>query len=464
MCPVCHEPNPQGTIFCEHCWGAIIHPDSPVLSYEEVKAALRQRLSYLKRRRMIKTITISLVSLIILVSTVYPWLYSITDTLFKPPQGVNSNSLPGEWAMFRHDLSHSGTTTPSSALPQGTLKWVFSTGSQIHSSPAVVDGTVYVGSRDYKFYALDAATGAKRWEYETGSWVESSPTIVNGVVYFGSNDGNLYALDAHNGEQLWNFKTNYPVMSSPAVADGIVYFGADDYNIYALDATDGTKLWDFNAKSIVKSSPTVANGIVYTGSGAGFCYALHALDGRLRLHYKAHYPVFSSPAASNKTVYFSTTNGYLYAVDGNAQTWPREHEIKPLWTELFAFGIPGIPAPPPQSGLIWRFRVGRTTNSSPVVKDDTVYIGSDDKLVAIDLESQQIRWEFGAEGTISSSPAVVDNTIYVGSEDGRLYALDATTGEKLWDITTGGKISSSPAVANGIVYVGSYDGNLYAIN
>ncbi|GAI43590.1 unnamed protein product, partial [marine sediment metagenome] len=188
-----------------------------------------------------------------------------------------------------------------------------------------------------------------------------------------------------------------------------------------------------------------------------------ALDARVRLHYKAHYPVFSSPVVSDETLYFSTTNGYLYAVDGNAQTWPREHEIKPLWTELFAFGIPGIPPPPPQSGLIWRLRVGRTTNSSPVVTDDTSYIGSGNKLVAIDLENQQILWEFEAEGTISSSPAVIDTTIYVGSEDGRLYALDAATGEKLWDIITGDKITSSPAVADGTVYIGSHDGNLYAI-
>ncbi|GAH79645.1 unnamed protein product [marine sediment metagenome] len=95
--------------------------------------------------------------------------------------------------------------------------------------------------------------------------------------------------------------------------------------------------------------------------------------------------------------------------------------------------------------------------------DDTLYIGSDNKLLAIDLQSQQKRWEFEAEGVISSSPALVDTTIYVGSEDGRLYAVDATTGEKLWDILTGDKITSSPAVADGTVYISSHDGNLYAI-
>ena len=462
ICPVCHQANPRGTRFCKHCWGAIIHTDCPVLSSQEVEEIAKRRLFRLKLRRVIKAITTSLVSVIVLVSAVYFGLYYFTDITSKPPQGVNSDSLPGEWAMFRHDLGHSGTTDSSSTLPQGKLKWVFSTGAPIHSSPTVADGTVYVGSQDFKLYALDAATGAKRWEYKTGSWVESSPAIVNGVVYFGSNDGRLYALDAHSGEKLWNFKTRYPIKSSPAVADGVVYFGADDYYVYALDAVTGEKLWDFEAEGYVSSSPTVANGIVYVGSGSKFCYALNALSGRSRFHFKSYYSVFSSPAVGGETVYFSTFNGNLYAIDGNARTWLWEHEILPYWIQLWAMGFP-LPTPPPQSGFLWAIGLDKPAVSSPIVTDDTLYVGSGNKLVAIDLQSHQKRWEFEVEGVISSSPALVDTTIYVGSENGRLYAVDAATGEKLWDIFTGDEITSSPAVADGTVYISSHDGNLYAI-
>ena len=462
ICPVCHQPNPAGKQFCQHCWRAIIHPGSP-LSYEKAQEILKHRLSSLRRRRIIKTITTGFISLVILAAVVYSSLYYFTDIVFKPPQDVNSDSAPGEWAMFRHDLGHSGSTDSTGILPQGTLKWIFSTDGPIHSSPAVADGTVYIGSRDHKLYALDADTGAKRWEYKTGTWVESSPVIVNGVVYFGSNDGRLYALDAHSGEKLWDFKTEYPIKSSPAVAGGIVYFGAEDYYIYAVDAVKGTKLWDYNAKGPVISSPTVSNGIVYSGSGSGYCYALNALNGQRRLRFKSHYPVYSSPAVSDETVYFSTHNGYLYAVEGNARTRLWEHEIKPYWIQIWAMGVPGVPPPSPQSGFLWSLTLGKTSASSPVVVGDTLYLGSDNKLLALDLQSRQKRWEFEAKGAIRSSPAVVDNTIYVGSEDGRLYAVDATTGEKLWDVRTGDKITSSPAVANGTVYIGSQDGNLYAI-
>jgi outer membrane protein assembly factor BamB len=35
-----------------------------------------------------------------------------------------------------------------------------------------------------------------KWSYTTGAYVESSPAVGNGVVYVGSDDNNLYALDA----------------------------------------------------------------------------------------------------------------------------------------------------------------------------------------------------------------------------------------------------------------------------
>ena len=461
ICPICYQLNPQGTQFCKHCWGAIIRR-SIAIPYDKALAISKQRLFQQKLSKVIKRTVIGLVSLIALAAVVYPGLYNYTDLILKPPQGLNSDSLPGDWAMFRHDLGRSGTIGSISTLPQGSLKWVFPTGAAIHSSPVVVGDTVYIGSRDGKLYALDAETGAKRWEYQTGSWVESSPSVAKGVVYIGSNDGNLYAINARSGEKLWEFPTRYPIMSSPAVADGVLYFGADDHYIYAVDTADGTKLWDFDAGSTVKSSPVVVNGIVHVGSANNFFYTLHGLDGRLRLRFKAYNPIMSSPAMSNGTAYFINSNGYLFAIDSKALTWPQEHEIKPYWFQLYLFGL-GIPPPPPQTGLLWVLNLGKTGSSSPVVVEDNLYIGSDNKLIAVDLQSRQKRWEFETQDDIASSPAVAGTTVYIGSKDGRLYAVDAATGEKLWDFLTGDKITSSPAVANGVVYIGSHDGKVYAI-
>jgi outer membrane protein assembly factor BamB len=37
-------------------------------------------------------------------------------------------------------------------------------------------------------YALDASTGALRWSYTTGGGVDSSPAVSGGFVYVGSWD------------------------------------------------------------------------------------------------------------------------------------------------------------------------------------------------------------------------------------------------------------------------------------
>ena len=49
------------------------------------------------------------------------------------------------------------------------LKWSYTTGSHVVSSPAVANGVVYVGSEDDNVYALNASTGAKLWSYTTGN-------------------------------------------------------------------------------------------------------------------------------------------------------------------------------------------------------------------------------------------------------------------------------------------------------
>ena len=74
----------------------------------------------------------------------------------------------------------------------------------------------------------------KKWSFKTGSGVFSSPAVVNGVVYVGSWDGTVSALKARNGALLWSYATGNGLgFSSPAVANGVVYIGSYDTNVYA---------------------------------------------------------------------------------------------------------------------------------------------------------------------------------------------------------------------------------------
>ncbi|TMK76311.1 MAG: hypothetical protein E6G47_13360, partial [Actinobacteria bacterium] len=176
------------------------------------------------------------------------------------------------WPMFHDSVDRLGVQTNEPILNASNvshlgIKWSAQTGDDIWSSPAVVNGTVYVGSYDHKIYAFDASTGATKWTYATGDAVESSPAIVNGILYVGSDDHYLYALNAASGALVWKAATGDRIAEdSPAVANGIVYIGSYDGNFYAFDANTGVLKWRKDAIWKAWESPAVANGIVYIGT------------------------------------------------------------------------------------------------------------------------------------------------------------------------------------------------------
>ena len=147
----------------------------------------------------------------------------------------------------------------------------------IQSSPSVVDGVVYVGSRDGHLYAIDATTGKERWKYahDATSWSIASPAVRDNVVFDASSDALfVHALDRATGKEVWRTKTNAPVWSSAALAAGSLFFGDGGGVVHALDPRTGTERWSFQTRGNLQSSPSVADGVVYVGSADGAVYAL----------------------------------------------------------------------------------------------------------------------------------------------------------------------------------------------
>ena len=90
----------------------------------------------------------------------------------------------------------------------------------IDSSAAVADRTVFLGSYDRHFYALDAVTGKVRWSVDAGERVSGSPSVVGGLVWFSTlarrpSDGRTLALDVRTGRRRFAFPDG---RYSPAVA------------------------------------------------------------------------------------------------------------------------------------------------------------------------------------------------------------------------------------------------------
>ncbi|MGW9209411.1 serine/threonine-protein kinase [Embleya sp. NPDC055664] len=327
------------------------------------------------------------------------------------------------------------SSPPAPARTDTTVRWSYSTGAEVDSTPAVVDGVVYIGSHDKNVYALDAATGTKMWAYTTGHVVASSPAVVKGVVYVGSRDKNVYALDAATGTKQWSHATGAEVDSSPVVVDGVVYIGCRDKNLYALDAATGARKWAYATGAEISSVPAVVDGVVYVGSVDTKVYALDAATGTRKWAYATGAEVFSSPVVAGGVVYVGSADTKVYALD--AATGTKK----------------------------WDYATGAKVASSPVVAGRMVFIGSADMNVyALDAATGTKKWTFTTEGGVWQSPAVVGGVVYVPSHDKNVYALDAANGARKWAYSIGGYNSSNPVVAGGVVYIGSGDKNVYALD
>ncbi|MBP1928954.1 outer membrane protein assembly factor BamB [Methanolinea mesophila] len=337
----------------------------------------------------------------------------------------------------RSDLSNSGIYDDGGTRPDGTLLWNYTTGREVRSCPAIVDGVVYFGSNDGNLYAIDAKTGSLVWNSAAGLGIQTGPAVTGGVVYAGSWDHNIYAFDMSSGALLWNTTTGDAVISSPAVANGIVYAGSFDGKVYALDAVTGEPIWEYTTGGPrVTSSPAIVEGVVYVGSEDKNLYALNASDGALLWNTTTGGQVHSSPSVANGAVYFGSDDFNVYALDAST------------------------------GSLLWTAPTGDTVRSSPAVADGVVYVGSyDENMYALDASTGTVIWSHAMGDEVDSSPAVANGVVYVGTlgYGTNFYALDAASGSVLWDHSMGEWfVYSDPAVADGMVFVGCDDGTLSA--
>ena len=152
-----------------------------------------------------------------------------------------------------------------------TLEWSwYADIGQVVSSPAVVDGVVYVGGTGglYAFPPICSREPSCEplWTAPAGNGAASSPAVSGGVAYIGSLDHKLYAFDAAGVQgcsgtpkvcaPLWTAGTGDLINSSPTVAGGRVYVGSDDDKLYAFDAAGAT-----NCSGSPKVCATAVDGI-----------------------------------------------------------------------------------------------------------------------------------------------------------------------------------------------------------
>lgn len=410
-------------------------------------------------------------------------------------------------SMFRGDPAHTGVY--QSQAPHLTeTKWKFKTGGKVFSSPAVVDGVVYVGSADGNLYAVRASDGSLVWKFASRLSIASSPAVVGGLVYFSSTDGSIYAVTVDKGELKWKFRTEGErrfaapgihgippahemmpdpfdtFLSSPVVVGGRVFIGSGDHNVYALDAAAGTLVWKFATGDVVHASPAVVDGVVYIGSWDRYFYALDASSGAMKWKFETgddqqihnQIGIASSAAVIDGVVLFGCRDGHFYAVDAKTgeKKWAEDNKMG--WVIASPAVKDGVVYFPTSDGtqfkaitiatgaLVWRTVNKAVSFSSPAIAGDVVYFGAHDGwLRALDLTTGEVRYEFQTDGNKANAAKYV-------LPDGKLNSPAIYTTPGLEGTFAGidrmhslGSVLSSPVVVDGVVYFGSTDGTLYAV-
>ena len=267
------------------------------------------------------------------------------------------------------------------------------------SSPVVDGDTLYVGTMDGDFRAIELESGAKIWDFELEGEedrraVYGRPAVLDGKVYFGGYDGVMYAL-TQDGGSLWDREVGdvSPMVGGPAVEDGVVMIGSSDGTFYAFDAGDGSLEWTFPTGNRVWSTPAAQNGVVYFGSLDHNVYAVNVSDG------------------SEK----------------------------------------------------WRFDARGGVTALPLLHDGRVYVGSfASAFYALDAETGAVVWRFdGANSWFWGGAAASGDLVFAPSLDGVVYALDRLSGELVWTLPTRGPVIGAPTVVAGRLATGSSDGRVW---
>ncbi len=403
-----------------------------------------------------------------------PLIILLASACMPTGEITDTNDAPQEPTI---SLPISPTITPiPSQIPSPETIWIYETGGAIWGTSNITKGTAYFGSDDGNLYAVDARTGNLTWRYSSQGIVRSQPAIANGLLYFASDDGYLYAIEVQSGTQVWrtdigNFlprekreilgTSTVPTgfdyfQSSPIVADGQIYIGSLDGNVYALSADSGNIIWTFSTGQKVRATPALFDGVLYIGSWDERMYALDASTGQMIWNTPVGGEVQTTALVAEGIVFTASRKASIFALDAQSgeKKWEYDYGTN-MWVE-----------------------------SSPILQDGIIYIGSSGNKVVVGLESGtgKALTFFPTRAFNWSTPTIVDDNLYIGgvsfrreSESG-LFALKLTDGifnntkEWLFQVSEPEKregnwsgVASSPVVWDGTIYFGGLDGKFYAI-
>jgi outer membrane protein assembly factor BamB len=369
-----------------------------------------------------------------------------------------------------------------------------------------------------------------RLQYQEGPALTfNPPVILDNTIYFGSDDGNFYALDIESGYMRWVFNTDGPINSVPAADDASIYFGSNDGRFYCVERETGRLRWSFDTGKTVQSSTIKYKDHVIFTSDAGATYFFDPAGVEelnipnyvwLRHTFQLYEDVmYFAPGPQSEPrslgAYDINTGNYLWLLDtfGTNAIW---YSFPALKGGLLFYGTAGFPSDPldltyyaldRQTGSeVWRNQdqsdIGVRTTISPfelfrnnlevldylapsLWKNLVIFTSGDTTVRAYSQKSGSLAWTHSFQYPTSSPPTVAKDRVYFGvhgdnlssgGSDGftdlgdalpgytpaKIVCLSARTGRSLWELDIEGSILSGPVVAGNWIVFGT-DQNVFYV-
>jgi outer membrane protein assembly factor BamB len=337
--------------------------------------------------------------------------------------------------------------------------------------PVVMGDTIYFGSDDGNFYALDAESGYMRWVFKSGAEINSIPYVDSRQVYFGSKDGKVYALSRQNGGEIWNFQTESQVNSQVERYKDHVIFSGDAEAIYFLSPS-GEEQFRLVNPGWFHFTFLMADDVMYFATGPRVdMVGPYDINKREFLWFVPYQEIASSwysfPAIRNDLIYFAAADTsynmelsfYAFNRRTGEQVW--EQRRNGVWKTAYW-----------DEDMIWELYlrdVEMLDFMAPIVwKDLVIYSGGDTLARAFDARNGKPRWERAFDTPVCSSPTLAGGRVYFGilGDDERppqLVCISARDGRVLWQMETEGSLLSAPVIAGKRIIFGTDQSVFYVL-
>jgi len=292
------------------------------------------------------------------------------------------------------------------------LKWAYGFADDVtaFAEPAVLKGTLFVGSAAGTIQALDAKSGCLYWTFQANGPVRSGIlAVANGASYsllFGDQIGWFYSLDAKTGRQLWKHQVDQHeatrLTATPVEHDGLVFDPAASWeetratdpkyecctfrgSVTALRVKDGSVAWkSYLVDPPVRTGTNSAGTPQFGPSGAGV-WSSPTIDAKRGVMYITSGDNYSFPD--------SPTSDAIIALDlktGHIE-WATQTLPKDVFTSACRSGGPNCP---PNRGPDYDFGSSALLLSRPGGTDVVVAGQKSGVVYAVDPDSKgKILWQ-----------------------------------------------------------------------